>query len=52
MRIHRVQPVSLLYPVVEDPMAGQQIDPPPSVEVDREEEYQVSGVEDSRVYRK
>jgi len=51
IRIHRVQPVSLLDQVIEDPLVGQRIEPPPSVEVDREEEYQVSSVEDSRMYR-
>ena len=50
IRIHLVQPVSLLNPVVGDSMAVQWIDPPPSLEVDGEEECQVSGVEDSRVY--
>jgi predicted GH43/DUF377 family glycosyl hydrolase len=50
MRFHRVQPVSLLDPVVEDPLEGQVVLPPP-VEVDGEEEYQVSGVEDSRMYQ-
>jgi len=30
---------------------GQRVDPPPVVEVDREVEYQVSSVENSRVYR-
>jgi hypothetical protein len=51
IRIHRVQPVYLLDPVVEDPLEGQVVPPPPPVEVDGEEEYQVSGVEDSRVYQ-
>jgi hypothetical protein len=51
MRIHRVQPVLLLDPVVEDPLEGQVVPPPPPVEIDGEEEYQVSSVEDSRVYR-
>jgi hypothetical protein len=36
-----------LDPVVEDPLEGQVVIPPPSVEVDGEEEYQVSSVEDS-----
>jgi hypothetical protein len=48
IRIHRVQPVSLLDPVVEDPLEGQVVHPPPPVEVDGDEEYQVSGVQDSR----
>jgi len=51
IRIDRVQPVSLLDPVDEDPLEGQAVPPPPPVEVDGEEEYQVSGVEDSHVYR-
>jgi hypothetical protein len=50
IRIHRVQPVSLLDLVVEDPLDGQVEHPPPLVAVDGEEEYQVSGVEDSRMY--
>jgi hypothetical protein len=51
IRIHRVQPVSRLDPVVEDPLEGQVVPPPPPVEVDGEEEYQVAGVEDSRIFR-
>jgi hypothetical protein len=51
IRIHRVQPVSLLDPVAENPLEGQVVLPPPSVEVDGEEEYQVSSIEDSRMYR-
>jgi hypothetical protein len=46
-----VQPVSLLDMIVEDPMVGQWVEPPPLVEVDGEEEYRVSSVEDSRVFR-
>jgi hypothetical protein len=42
-----VQPVSLLDPVVEDPLEGQVVSPPPPIEVDGEEEDQVSEVEDS-----
>jgi hypothetical protein len=51
IRIHPVQPVSLLDPVVDDPLVGQRREPPPPVEVHGEEEYQVSSVEDSRIYR-
>jgi hypothetical protein len=36
--------------VSEDPLEGQVVSPPPPIEVDGEEEYQVSGVEDSRIY--
>jgi len=37
--IHRVHPVSYLDPVVNNQLDGQQIYPPPPVEVDGEEEY-------------
>ena len=49
--IHRVQPVFLLHALVNDPLEGQRVNPPPPIEVDGEEEYQVSSVEDSRIYR-
>ena len=51
IRIHRVQPVSLLDPVVNDTLDGQGIMPPPLVEVDGKEEYQVSSVGNSWMYR-
>jgi len=51
IRIHPVQPVSLLDQVVNDPLDRQQVKPPPLVEMDGEEEYQVLSVEDSRMYR-
>jgi hypothetical protein len=51
IRIHRVQPVLLLDPVSEDPLLGQVMPPPPPMEVDGEEEYQESSIEDSRMYR-
>jgi hypothetical protein len=37
--------------VVDDPLVGQQVEPPPSVEADGQPEYQVSSVEDSQVNR-
>jgi predicted GH43/DUF377 family glycosyl hydrolase len=51
IQLHRVQPVSHLDLVAEDPLQGQVVSPPPPVEVDGEEKYQVSSVEDSRMYR-
>jgi len=50
IRICRVQPVSHLDRVVDDTLARQWVAPPPPVGVDEKEEYQVSSVEDSRVY--
>jgi hypothetical protein len=41
----------LLDPVVDDHLVGQITEPPPAVEVDGEEEYQVSSIEDRQVYR-
>jgi hypothetical protein len=51
IRIHRVQPISLLDPVVEDPLDGQVVPLHPPVTVDGKEEYQVSSLEDSRIYQ-
>jgi len=36
---------------VNDPLVGQQIIPPPSAEVNTEEEYQVSKIENGRIYQ-
>lgn len=51
IRSHWVPAVSLLDPVMDDPLVAQQIDPPPPLEVAGEEEYQGCNVEDSRKYR-
>ena len=51
IRIHGVQPVSLLDPVENDSLDGLRVKAQPSVEFDGEEEYRVSSVEDSRMYR-
>jgi len=51
IRINPFRHVSLLDPVAEDPLRGQNVMPPPPVEVDGDQEYQVEQVEDSRVYR-
>ena len=51
IRIHRVQPLSLLDLVVNGPSAREQDDPPPPVKVDGEEEHQVSGVGDGQMYQ-
>lgn len=48
--IHTVQPVPLSDLVVEDPSEGQVVLPPPSVEFDGDDEYQVQSIEDSLMY--
>jgi len=51
LRIRPVHHVSLLDPVAGDPLPGQVNMPPPPVEVDGDQEYQVERVEDARMYR-
>jgi len=51
IQIHRVQPVSLLDPVVDNPLEGQWVRTPSPVQVDGEEKYPVSSVEDRCMYR-
>ena len=52
IKVHPVQPISLLSPVAEDPLPGQIVPPPPPVEVEGEEpEDHVEAVEDSRKFR-
>jgi len=51
MLIHRVQPVPFLDPVIDYPLRGQQITPLPPVDVDGEEAYKVSSIDDSRMDR-
>jgi len=50
IRMHWVKSVLLLVPVADNPFMGHQVDLPPLVEADGEKEYQVSSVEDSRIY--
>ena len=52
IKVHPVQPISLLSPLAEDPLPSQIVLPPPPVEVEGEEpEYHIEGVEDSRKFR-
>jgi hypothetical protein len=51
LKIHPVHHVSLLDPIADDPLPGQEVTPPPPVEVEGDQEYQVEWVEDSRMYR-
>ncbi|KAH0609980.1 uncharacterized protein H6S33_012526 [Morchella sextelata] len=48
MKIHPVFHVSLLSPEANDPLPGQQQLPPPSVEIEGEEEWEVKDILDSR----
>ena len=52
MGIHPVFHVSLLRPAPNDPVPGQSHDPPPPVEIDGEEEYEVEAIVDSRFNRR
>ena len=49
--IHRAQPVCLVNPVLNDPLEGHRVNPRPPGEVDGEEEYQISSVDNTRMYR-
>ena len=52
IKVHPVQPISLLFPVAEHPLPGQIVPPPPPVEVKgKEPEYHVEAMEDSREFR-
>jgi len=51
IRIHWVQCISILDPVAYDPLVGQRVGPPPPVEIDGEDEYQVSSIENRREYQ-
>jgi hypothetical protein len=47
MRIHPVFNVNLLYPATNNPVPGQRQPPPPPVEVEGIEQYEVEEVVDS-----
>ncbi|KAH0610200.1 uncharacterized protein H6S33_011727 [Morchella sextelata] len=51
MKIHPVFHVSLLSPEANDPLPGQQRLPPPPVEIEGEEEWEVEDILDSRKRR-
>ena len=52
MKVHNVFHTRLLEPAASDPFPGQIIPPAPPIEVDREEEWEVAEVLDSRLFRR
>jgi hypothetical protein len=52
MNVHPVFHVFLLEPVRGDPVPGQRLPPPEPVIIDREPEYEVEDVVDSRIFRR
>ena len=48
MRVHNVFHVSLLRPAADNPLPGQRQPPPPPVEVEGTEEWEVQDILDSR----
>jgi hypothetical protein len=51
MKVHPVFHISLLEPTSNDPLPGQVLPPPPPIEVDEEQYWEVEEVLDSRRYR-
>lgn len=52
MRIHPVFHVRLLRPAATDPLAGQHQEPPPPVEINGVQEFEVEEIVDSRIDRR
>ena len=52
MKVHDVFHVRLLELAASDAFLGQHIPPPPPVEVDGEEEWEVTEILDSRMFRR
>ncbi|QSZ34660.1 hypothetical protein DSL72_007514 [Monilinia vaccinii-corymbosi] len=52
MRNHPVFNVNLLYPVTDDPLPGQRNPPPPPIEVEGIEQFEVEEILDSRIERR
>jgi len=52
MKIHPVFHVSLLEPYKESTLPGRVQEPPPPIEIDGDEEFEVSEILDSRIHRR
>jgi hypothetical protein len=51
-KVHPVFHIGLLYPHKTDPIKGRTPDPPPPIEVEGEEEYEIEELIDARIWRK
>lgn len=51
MKVHNVFHPSLLRKAVNNPLPGQRNPPPPPVQVDEEDEWEIDDIEDARYYR-
>jgi hypothetical protein len=51
IHIHPVQPITHLSKPAENPFPAQDIEPPPIVILEGEEEYEVGHIENSRLFR-
>jgi hypothetical protein len=52
MKCHNIFHVSLLEPTTNDAYPGQNMEPPPPLEIDGEDEYFIEAILDSRIHRR
>jgi hypothetical protein len=52
MKYHNVFYISLLQPTTDDAYPGQNMEPPPPLEIDGNDEYFIEAILDSRIHRR